>query len=107
MTPTILLLPKERRLLIRMSTELSANGLDSKLVIPLRRWMYLCMIFTNQVVRLYVNGILDTEVILKGQVQYNPGDIFIGKDPSHSGVKCFLTICESTKEPSSTNKCCL
>lgn len=67
MTPTILLWPKERRLHIRVSTELSANeGLDSKAVIPLRRWTYLCMIFTNQVVRLYVNGILDTEVILKG-----------------------------------------
>lgn len=23
-------------------------------------------------------------------MQYNPGDIFIGKDPNHQGVKCFL-----------------
>ena len=48
MTPTILLWPKERRLHIRVSTEVSNNeGLDSKAVIPLRRWTYLAIIFTN------------------------------------------------------------
>jgi len=60
MTFTILLWPKERRLHIRVSTEHSNNeGLDSKAVVPLRRWTYICTIFTNQVIRLYVNGILD------------------------------------------------
>lgn len=91
MTPTVLLWPKERRLHIRVSTEVSSNeGLDSKAVLPLRRWTYLGMIFTNQVIRLYVNGILDTEVILKGQVTPNQGPFYIGKDPQHAGVKCFL-----------------
>jgi hypothetical protein len=37
-----------------------------------------------------MNGILDTDTILKAQVVYNTGPLYIGKDPNHSGVKAFI-----------------
>ena len=69
LTPTIMLWPKERRLHIRVSTDQNPNeGLDSKSVIPMRRWTHITISFSLQLLHLYVNGILDNEIILKGSV---------------------------------------
>jgi len=64
-----MLWPKERRLHIRLSTDQNPNeGLDSKSVIPMRRWTHIAVSFSLQLLHLYVNGILDNQVILKGSV---------------------------------------
>jgi len=69
LTPTVMLWPKERRLHIRLSTDQNPNeGLDSKSVIPMRRWTHIAVSFSLQLLHLYVNGILDNQVILKGSV---------------------------------------
>lgn len=69
LTPTIMLWPKERRLHVRVSTDQNANeGLDSKSVIPLKRWTHLTISFSSQLLHLYINGMIDNEVILKGSI---------------------------------------
>ena len=91
LTPTILLWPKERRLHVRASTQFSWNeGLDSIAVLRLRRWNHITVVGTGQLLQLYLNGILDSQVILRGQIKFNRGDIYLGKDPWHSGFNGFL-----------------
>lgn len=63
-----MLWPKERRLHVRVSTDANSNeGLDSKSTIPLRRWTHVTVVMSNQLIHLYINSILDNQVILKGQ----------------------------------------
>lgn len=70
LTPTIMLFPKERRLHARVSTDASINeGLDSKSVIPMKRWTHISMVMSNQVLQLFINGIMDGQTILKGEVK--------------------------------------
>jgi hypothetical protein len=91
MTPSVFLWPKERRLHVRASTQFSWNeGLDSTAVIKLRRWTHLAVVGSGQLLQLFVNGILDSQVILKAPIKYNRGEIYLGKDPWHSGFKGFL-----------------
>ena len=91
MTPSILLWPKERRLHVRASTQFSWNeGLDSTAVIKLRRWTHVAVVGSGQLLQLFINGVLDSQVILKGPIKYNRGEIYLGKDPWHSGFKGFL-----------------
>lgn len=91
LTPTIMLWPKERRLHVRVGTEVFWNeGLESKSLINLRQWVFVSVVISGQMVQIYVNGNLDNQVILKGKVKMNNGPIHLGKDPWHPGVKCFL-----------------
>ena len=91
LTLTGLLWPKERRLHIRASTQFSWNeGLDSASVLRLRRWYHLTVVGTGQLLQLYLNGILDSQVILRGPLKFNKGDFYIGKDPWHSGLTGFI-----------------
>lgn len=91
LTPTVLLWPKERRLHVRASTQFNWNeGLDSLSVINLRRWSHIAVIGSGQLMQLYVNGILDSQVILRGGIKFNRGDIYLGKDPWHSGFNGFI-----------------
>lgn len=45
---------------------------------------------SGQLLQLYLNGNLDSQVILRGPLKFNRGDIYIGKDPWHSGLKGFV-----------------
>lgn len=91
MTPTIMLWPKERRLHIRASTEMFWNeGLESKALINLRQWTYITVVISGQMMQLYINGSLDSQMILKGKVKMNTGKLHVGKDLWHAGVKCYL-----------------
>ena len=91
MTPTIMLWPKERRLHVRVSTDIDPNeGLDSKSSIPLKRWTHISVGFEGQLLQLIINGIKDTEIILKGSVRHNKGNFHIGKDPWHQGTFMYM-----------------
>jgi hypothetical protein len=69
LTPTVMLWPKERRLHVRVATDMNPNeGLDSKAVIPLKRWTQIAIIYSSQLLQLYVNGLLDSQAILKGPI---------------------------------------
>lgn len=91
LTPTIMLWPKERRLHIRIGTEIFWNeGLESKALLSMKQWVHLAVVISGQMIQLYINGNLDNQVILKGKVKMNTGKLHIGKDPWRPGVKCFI-----------------
>jgi hypothetical protein len=91
LTPTIMFWPKERRLHVRVSTEIFWNeGLESRALINMKQWVFVTVIASGQMLQLYINGNLDNQVILRGKVKFNNGNFHIGKDPWHPGVKCFL-----------------
>ena len=70
LTPSIQLWPKERRLHVRVSTDYFWNeGLDSKALVPVRKWTHIAVIATSQLLELYINGVADTQFILKAAVR--------------------------------------
>lgn len=69
-TPTVMLWPKERRLHVRVSTEVFWNeGLESRGVLNMKQWVHISVVVSGQMIQLYINGSLDNQVILKGKVK--------------------------------------
>lgn len=100
LTPTIMLWPKERRLHIRVGTEIFWNeGLESKALINMKQWVHIAVVISGQMIQLFINGNLDTQAILKGKVRMNTGQLHIGKDPWRPGVKCFMDELKIYKYP--------
>merc|ERR1712072_683304 len=90
-TPEIMLWPKERRVHARVSTDASVNeGLDSATKLKLKRWTHIAYVCEGKLLQLFINGVKDSEVILKGTPVSNNGTISIGKDAHHAGTKCFI-----------------
>lgn len=96
LTPTIQLWPKERRLHVRVSTDYFWNeGLDSQAIIGMRRWTHVAVTSTSQLLQLYINGVSDTQVILRASIrvsfmQWNSEPIYLGKDPWHAGTRAYI-----------------
>lgn len=69
MTPAIMLWPKDTRLHVRVSTEkLQNEGLDSIGAIPLKKWTQITITYSGKLLQLYINGLLDSQVILQGNI---------------------------------------
>merc|ERR1712028_101978 len=80
-TPEIMLWPKERRIHARVSTDMNINeGLDSVTKLKLKRWTHVAYMYEGKLLSLFINGVKDSEVILKGTPLANNGTISIGKD---------------------------
>eukprot|EP00753_Platysulcus_tardus_P007306 PLAT15059.1.p1 GENE.PLAT15059.1~~PLAT15059.1.p1 ORF type:complete len:344 (+),score=145.55 PLAT15059.1:55-1032(+) len=91
LTPALMLWPKERRLHVRVSTQASYNeGLDSVAVLPLRRWTHIAVVLDGLLLQLYVNGMLDAQVVTKGPNVFNTGPFYLGGDPWHAGTAAFV-----------------
>lgn len=56
----------------------------------MRRWCHISVVGSGQLLQLYINGYLDNQTILKGNIKYNLGDIYLGKDPWHMGFSGFF-----------------
>eukprot|EP01017_Pseudomicrothorax_dubius_P006347 TRINITY_DN11790_c0_g1_i11.p1 TRINITY_DN11790_c0_g1~~TRINITY_DN11790_c0_g1_i11.p1 ORF type:complete len:164 (+),score=18.86 TRINITY_DN11790_c0_g1_i11:93-584(+) len=46
--------------------------------------------YSQQFVQLFVNGVLDSQLILRGLMKLNGHDYMIGKDLNHPGTECFI-----------------
>lgn len=88
----LLLWPDQRRMHVRASprADMSDGVIDSTSLLPLRRWTHITVTCTESVLRLYVNGILDGEIILEGMQMTGGGDIHLGRDPWRAGIKGYL-----------------
>lgn len=115
MTPSIMLLPNDRRLHIRLSTTAggqatpSVVGFDSSAVIPTRRWTHVAYVLKGgAALSLYINGVRDCPMISsnrrggscppgggsfawdEGDVLHNAGPLYVGADPFMSGAAMFM-----------------
>lgn len=92
LSPALLLAPDERRLHVHVSPHAEAAGgvLDASGLLPLRRWTHVAVVCTGSVVRLFINGVKDGEVILEETVPDSSGPLHIGRDPWRAGTKAFL-----------------
>ena len=65
-----MLWPGDTRLHVRASTEALWNdGLDSLANIPYKRWTHIAVSYSQELLQLYINGMLDTQTILKGGIK--------------------------------------
>jgi len=118
-TPSAWWKPDERRLVLRVSTNASADvGLDSDEELPLNRWVHVGFTFVNcsqaaasgmarvptacprnltaadswsYSYSFYVNGLLDTEVRIREPVVANAGPLHVGKGPWTDGMQGFVS----------------
>eukprot|EP00299_Pterocystis_sp_00344_P016822 c8439_g1_i1.p1 GENE.c8439_g1_i1~~c8439_g1_i1.p1 ORF type:complete len:544 (+),score=152.35 c8439_g1_i1:39-1670(+) len=84
-TPTLMLEPDIRGLEFLVSTtdksQPAGERVWSSSVVPLRQWTHIAAVIDGRAMRLYVNGILDSENITIGDIVTNEGPIYLGNDP--------------------------
>lgn len=91
--PALLLWPDERRLQVRASPSADAVSavVNSAGLLPLRRWTHIAVSCSvGGVLRLYINGAKDGEVIVESPRVVGGGELYLGRDPWHAGIKAYL-----------------
>eukprot|EP00403_Amphidinium_massartii_P014000 CAMPEP_0178413718 /NCGR_PEP_ID=MMETSP0689_2-20121128/22671_1 /TAXON_ID=160604 /ORGANISM="Amphidinium massartii, Strain CS-259" /LENGTH=533 /DNA_ID=CAMNT_0020034997 /DNA_START=1 /DNA_END=1599 /DNA_ORIENTATION=+ len=89
--PALLLAPDERRLNVRLGFGDRTSGLLRSVgILPMRRWTHIAVACGGDVVRLYINGLQDSQTILEGSWQGGKGMLHLGRDKWRGGVKAFL-----------------
>lgn len=84
----IWLYPDANTVHFRIATTGSWNdGGNSRTQLPTQRWSHLAYVKSGKMLRLYINGILDAEVQLQGDVVANSDPLFIGASPSCASFK--------------------
>lgn len=86
-TPGIWLLPSENRIHFRISTAADRNeGGNSATVLQTRAWSHVTYVKSGRCLRLYLNGLLDQEVVLRSAdilPSYDP--LYLGANPHYAG----------------------
>ncbi|KAL1528661.1 hypothetical protein AB1Y20_009998 [Prymnesium parvum] len=87
-TPTLFLEPLTRGLEFFVSTTDANQPMGERLwsnsFIPLHRWTHVAAIAEGHSLRLYINGLLDSENTTVGTILQNTGPLFLGGDPWRS-----------------------
>ncbi len=74
--------PSDNRIHFRISTENSFNeGSDSAAELALNRWTHITYVKEGNTLKLYLDGALDSQVTLTGNVIANSGPLYIGNSP--------------------------
>ena len=91
-TPTLSLWDKNNRLHLKVTTESgTVESLDSSARLSVGRWSHVAVVIQGSLVQLYVNGIMDAQLISGGgNVQFNRMPLYVGRGPTHSGTACYL-----------------
>lgn len=86
-TPGIWLLPSENRIHFRISTSADRNeGGNSAAVLQTGAWSHVAYVKSGRCLRLYLNGLLDQEVVLRSAdmlPSYDP--LYLGANPHYAG----------------------
>ena len=84
-TPTLFLEPLTRGIELFVSTTDGDQPLGERLwsnsFVPLHRWTHLAAVAEGHSLRLYLNGLLDSENVTVGTIVHNSGPFFLGGDP--------------------------
>ena len=84
-TPTLFLEPLTRGIEFFVSTTDAKQTVGERLwsnsFVPLHRWTHLAAVAEGHSLRLYLNGLLDSENTTVGSIVHNTGPFFIGGDP--------------------------
>ena len=84
-TPTLFLEPLTRGIEFFVSTTDATQPMGERLwsnsFIPLHRWTHLAAVAEGHSLRLYINGLLDSENATVGSIVHNNGPFFLGGDP--------------------------
>jgi hypothetical protein len=84
-TPTIFLEPLTRGIEFFVSTTDQAQPMGERLwsnsFVPLHRWTHVAAVAEGHSLRLYLNGLLDSENVTVGSIVHNNGPFFLGGDP--------------------------
>ncbi|CDJ61041.1 hypothetical protein, conserved [Eimeria maxima] len=90
-TPSILLYPDSRRLSVRVTTDDSGSeGMPSTGSLPLRRWTHVAVTASENRLKLFLNGMKDSEVFLRGNVVPNTEDIVVGASIENPGFEGYI-----------------
>lgn len=90
-SPSIQMWPKQRRLHARFATERGeSESVDSVAVLPLRRWTHVALVAQGKLVQLYVNGILDAQMVAKAPVRLSADPLVLGGDANEASVTAFV-----------------
>ena len=89
-TPGIWLHPSENRVHFRISTDYGNGGEneggDSAAVIQAGTWTHLAYVKSGRRLRLYLNGLLDQEVVLRSpNILYSDDPFYLGANPHYAG----------------------
>ncbi len=86
-TPSLFLRPDSNRIHYRVSTPYDWNqGGESVAAVPLNTWTHLALVKSGTSLRLYFNGVLDSQAEIPAGVIANNLPLYIGDDPSFAGV---------------------
>jgi len=84
-TPTLFLEPLTRGIEFFVSTSDTSQPMGERLwsnsFIPLHRWTHVAAVAEGHSLRLYINGLLDSENTTVGTILQNTGPVFLGGDP--------------------------
>lgn len=84
-TPTLFLEPLTRGLEFFVSTTDAAQPMGERLwsnsFVPMHRWTHVAAVAEGHSLRLYLNGLLDSENVTVGTIVHNNGPFFLGGDP--------------------------
>ena len=86
-TMTLQLLPNSNHLHYRISTTTDFNegGNSSVAELPVNAWAHVAYVKSGNQLILYINGVRDSAVTLRGTVIGNSGPMYLGNDPCYSG----------------------
>lgn len=90
-TPTLTLWDKNNKLHLKVTTEDGiTESLDSTAVIQMQRWTHISIVIQGKLLQMYVNGIMDSQLIASSGISFNRMPLFVGRGQAHSGTPCFI-----------------
>ncbi|BAM38767.1 uncharacterized protein TOT_010000234 [Theileria orientalis strain Shintoku] len=90
-SPNILLYPYNNKLSVRVFTTTGdIEGLSSNSSLPPRRWTQVTVVCSEESVKIYINGMLDNSIKLRGKLHKGSGDLVMGRALKYEGFRGYV-----------------